>query len=127
MNVGYHSLDRGTAGQRLAEGTLVARGAAYFSHLALRCRSCEPAAIRCCERQWRSRLVGLAQRGQVQEKIDDWYVAVDQAGAQRVIADLSKAAADHIVDIRPAFSGNISHGHGTHRARLEQRCRHPRM
>ena len=114
-------------GKGLPKELLSRGGAAYFSHLALRCRSCEPAAIRCCERQWRSRLVGLAQRGQVQEKIDDWYVAVDQARAQRVIADLSKAAADHIVDIRPAFSGNIGQGHGTHRARLEQRCRHPRM
>ena len=104
MNVQYQALDWGTVGQRRASKEPPDKGGWHIFHTWHAGADCvNPAPYTALDCSGGTAWFGWPQSDVVQEKIAAWYAAVDVAGEKAAIADLNKAAMEHVVYVPTGF------------------------
>jgi peptide/nickel transport system substrate-binding protein len=104
MNVQYQALDWGTVGQRRASKEPPDKGGWNIFHTWHAGADCvSPAPYIALDCSGDTAWFGWPKSDLVQEKIAAWYLAPNLAAEQAVIADLNKAAMDHVVYVPTGF------------------------
>lgn len=104
MNVDYQALDWGTVGQRRAKKEPPSEGGWNIFHTWHAGADCvNPAPYTAIDASGPTAWFGWPQSELVQEKIGAWYEATDLAGEKQAIAELNKAAMDHVVYVPTGF------------------------
>jgi peptide/nickel transport system substrate-binding protein len=104
MNVQYAALDWGTVGQRRAKKEPPAEGGWNIFHTWHAGADCvNPAPYIALDASGDTAWFGWPKSDLVQEKIAAWYAAPDLAAEKQVIAELNKAAMDHVVYVPTGF------------------------
>jgi peptide/nickel transport system substrate-binding protein len=104
MNVQYQALDWGTVGQRRASKEPPDKGGWNIFHTWHAGADCvNPAPYIALDCSGDTAWFGWPKSELVQEKIAAWYIAPDLAAEKAVIADLNKAAMDHVVYVPTGF------------------------
>jgi peptide/nickel transport system substrate-binding protein len=104
MNVQYQALDWGTVGQRRASKEPPDKGGWHIFHTWHAGADCvNPAPYTALDASGPTAWFGWPKSDLVQEKIAAWYGAPDLAAEKQVIADLNKAAMDHVVYVPTGF------------------------
>ncbi|MBS0644596.1 MAG: ABC transporter substrate-binding protein [Acetobacteraceae bacterium] len=100
MNVQYQALDWGTVGQRRASKEPPDKGGWHIFHTWHAGADCvNPAPYTAIDSSGPTAWFGWPKSDAVQEKIAAWYSAPDLAAEKAIIADLNKAAMEHVVYI----------------------------
>ena len=104
MNVDYVATDWGTVGQRRASKEPPAKGGWNIFHTWHAGADCvNPAPYTALDCSGPTAWFGWPQSDLVQAKIAEWYAAPDLVAEQKVIAELNKAAMDHVVYVPTGF------------------------
>ncbi len=104
MNVQYAALDWGTVGQRRAKKDPPEQGGWNIFHTWHAGADCvNPAPYIALDASGDTAWFGWPKSDLVQEKIGAWYAAPDLAAEKQVIAELNKAALDHVVYVPTGF------------------------
>jgi peptide/nickel transport system substrate-binding protein len=104
MNVQYQALDWGTVGQRRASKEPPDKGGWNIFHTWHAGADCvNPAPYTALDASGDTAWFGWPKSELVQAKIAEWYTAPDLAAEKKVIAELNKAAMDHVVYIPTGF------------------------
>ncbi|HEY4043296.1 MAG TPA: ABC transporter substrate-binding protein [Rhodopila sp.] len=104
MNVQYQALDWGTVGQRRASKAPPDKGGWNIFHTWHAGADCvNPAPYIALDCSGDTAWFGWPKSDLVQEKIAAWYAAPDFAGEKTAIAQVNKAAMDHVVYIPTGF------------------------
>jgi peptide/nickel transport system substrate-binding protein len=104
VSVQYQALDWGTVGQRRAKKDPPADGGWNIFHTWHAGADCvNPAPYIALDCSGDSAWFGWPKSELVQQKIDAWYGATDLAGEKQAIAELNKAAMDHVVYVPTGF------------------------
>jgi peptide/nickel transport system substrate-binding protein len=104
MNVQYAALDWGTVGQRRAKKEPPAEGGWNIFHTWHAGADCvNPAPYTALDCSGDTAWFGWPKSELVQEKIAAWYAAADLAAEKNAIAELNKAAMEHVVYIPTGF------------------------
>jgi len=104
MNVNYVATDWGTVGQRRASKEAPDKGGWNIFHTWHAGADCvNPAPYVALDCSGPTAWFGWPQSDKVQGLIADWYGASDMAQGKAVIADLNKAAMEHVVYLQTGF------------------------
>jgi len=104
MNVQYQALDWGTVGQRRAKKDPPSDGGWHIFHTWHAGADCvNPAPYIALDCSGDTAWFGWPKSEVVQEKIAAWYAAPDLAGEKTAIAELNKAAMEHVVYVPTGF------------------------
>jgi peptide/nickel transport system substrate-binding protein len=104
MNVQYQALDWGTVGQRRASKEPPDKGGWNIFHTWHAGADCvNPAPYTALDASGDTAWYGWPNSPLVQEKIAAWYAAPDLVAEKAAIAELNKAAMDHVVYIPTGF------------------------
>jgi peptide/nickel transport system substrate-binding protein len=104
VNVQYQALDWGTVGQRRAKKDPPSEGGWNIFHTWHAGADCvNPAPYIALDCSGPSAWFGWPKSDLVQQKIAAWYDAPDLAAEKQVIAELNKAAMDHVVYVPTGF------------------------
>jgi peptide/nickel transport system substrate-binding protein len=104
MNVQYQALDWGTVGQRRASKEPIDKGGWNIFHTWHAGADCvNPAPYTALDASGDTAWFGWPKSDLVQEKIAAWYAASDLAGEKAAIAELNKAAMEHVVYVPTGF------------------------
>jgi peptide/nickel transport system substrate-binding protein len=104
MNVQYQALDWGTVGQRRASKEPPDKGGWNIFHTWHAGADCvNPAPYIALDCSGDTAWFGWPKSELVQQRIADWYAAPDLAAEKAVIADLNKAAMEHVVYVPTGF------------------------
>ncbi|MBV9247955.1 MAG: ABC transporter substrate-binding protein, partial [Acetobacteraceae bacterium] len=104
MNVQYTALDWGTVGQRRAKKEPPSQGGWNIFHTWHAGADCvNPAPYIALDASGDTAWFGWPKSDLVQEKIAAWYAAPDLAAEKAAIAELNKAAMDHVVYVPTGF------------------------
>ena len=104
MNVDYQALDWGTVGQRRAKKDPPSQGGWNIFHTWHAGADCvNPAPYIALDCSGDTAWFGWPKSELVQEKIGAWYAAPDLAAEKAAIAELNKAAMDHVVYVPTGF------------------------
>jgi peptide/nickel transport system substrate-binding protein len=104
MNVQYQALDWGTVGQRRASKEPPDKGGWNIFHTWHAGADCvNPAPYIALDCSGDTAWFGWPKSQLVQQRIADWYAAPDLAAEKAVIADLNKAAMEHVVYVPTGF------------------------
>jgi peptide/nickel transport system substrate-binding protein len=104
MNVQYNALDWGTVGQRRAKKEPPSEGGWHIFHTWHAGADCvNPAPYTALDCSGDTAWFGWPKSELVQEKIAAWYAAPDLSAEKQAIAELDKAAMDHVVYIPTGF------------------------
>jgi peptide/nickel transport system substrate-binding protein len=104
MNVQYQALDWGTVGQRRASKEPPDKGGWHIFHTWHAGADCvNPAPYTALDCSGDTAWFGWPKSELVQEKIAAWYAAENLAAEKAAIAELNKAAMDHVVYIPTGF------------------------
>ena len=104
MNVQYTALDWGTVGQRRAKKEKPSEGGWNIFHTWHAGADCvNPAPYTALNASGDTAWFGWPKSEAVQSKIEEWYAAPDLAAEKKVVADLNKAAMDHVVYLQTGF------------------------
>jgi peptide/nickel transport system substrate-binding protein len=104
VNVQYQALDWGTVGQRRAKKDPPSEGGWNIFHTWHAGADCvNPAPYLPLDCSGPTAWFGWPKSDLVQEKIAAWYAAADLAAEKQAIAELNKAAMDHVVYVPTGF------------------------
>jgi len=104
MNVQYEALDWGTVGQRRAKKEAPGQGGWHIFHTWHAGADCvNPAPYIALDASGDTAWFGWPKSDAVQAKIGAWYDAPDLAAEKSVIADLNRAAMEHVVYVPTGF------------------------
>lgn len=104
VNVDYQALDWGTVGQRRAKKDPPAQGGWNIFHTWHAGADCvNPAPYIALDASGDTAWFGWPKSDLVQEKIAAWYTAPDLPAEKAAIAELNKAAMDHVVYVPTGF------------------------
>ena len=104
MNVDYQALDWGTVGQRRAKKEKPSEGGWNIFHTWHAGADCvNPAPYIALDSSGDTAWFGWPKSDLVQQKIGAWYEAPDLAAEKTAIAELNKAAMDHVVYVPTGF------------------------
>jgi len=104
MNVDYQALDWGTVGQRRAKKDPPSHGGWNIFHTWHAGADCvNPAPYIALDCSGDTAWFGWPKSELVQEKIAAWYAAPDLAAEKVAVAELNKAAMDHVVYVPTGF------------------------
>jgi peptide/nickel transport system substrate-binding protein len=104
MNVNYVATDWGTVGQRRASKEPPEKGGWHIFHTWHAGADCvNPAPYTALDCSGPTAWFGWPKSDLVQAKIAEWYAAPDLDAEKKVIAELNKAAMDHVVYVPTGF------------------------